>query len=46
MFEVLFCVGGFCFIFGIGYPACAILTYPFYRFFGGKQKFLDYLRDL
>ena len=46
MFEILFYVGGFCFILGVGYPACAILAYPFYRIFGGKQKLLDYLRDL
>lgn len=46
MFEVLFFVGGFCFILGVVYPVCSILVYPFYRIFGGKQKFLDYLRDL
>ena len=46
MFEILFYVSGFCLILGIGYPLCAILVYPFYRIFRGKQKFLDYLRDL
>lgn len=46
MFDVLFCVGGFCFLLGIGYPLCSILVYPIYRILGGKQKFLDYLRDL
>ena len=46
MFEILFYVGGFCFILGVGYPVCSILVYPFYRIFGGKQKLLDYLRDL
>lgn len=46
MFEVLFFAGCFCFILGVVYPVCSILVYPFYRIFGGKQKFLDYLRDL
>lgn len=46
MFEVLFFVGGFCFLVGVVYPLCSILIYPFYRIFGGKQKFFDYLRDL
>ncbi len=46
MFEVLFFVGVFCLILGVVYPVCSILVYPFYRIFGGKQKFLDYLRDL
>lgn len=46
MFEVLFFVGSFCLILGVVYPVCSILVYPFYRIFGGKQKFLDYLRDL
>ena len=46
MFEVLFLVGGLCLILGVVYPACAILAYPLYRFMGGKQKFLDYMRNL
>lgn len=46
MFEVLFYVGGFCLILGIGYPLCAILVYPFYKLMGGKQKFVDYMRIL
>lgn len=46
MFEVLFFVGGFCLFLGVVYPVCSILVYPFYRIFGGKQKFFDFLRDL
>ena len=46
MFEVLFFVGGLCLILGVVYPVCSILVYPFYRILGGKQKLLDYLRDL
>ena len=46
MFEILFYVGGFCLILGIGYPLCAILVYPFYKLMGGKQNFVDYMRSL
>lgn len=46
MFELLFCVFGFCFLIGVVYPLCSILIYPLYRILGGKQKLYDYLRNL
>lgn len=46
MFEILFYVGGFCLIFGFGYPLCAAFVYPFYRILGGRKKFLGYMRGL
>ena len=46
MFEVLFYIGGFCLILGLGYPLFAVFVYPFYRLMGGRQKFFDYMRSL
>ena len=46
MIEVLFVFSALCFLFGIVYPACAIIVYPFYVLFGGKKKFLDYMKNL
>lgn len=46
MIEILFWLVGICFVFGVVYPVCAILIYPFYRLFGGEEKFLDYMRSL
>lgn len=46
MIGVLFLVFGICFLLGVVYPLCAIIVYPFYVAFGGKQKFLDYMKNL
>lgn len=46
MIEVLFVVFGICFLFGVVYPMCAIIAYPIYIAFGGKQKFFDYMKNL
>ena len=46
MIDVLFAVSGFCFLLGVVYPICAIIFYPIYVIFGGKQKFSDYMKNL
>lgn len=44
--EILFVILGICFLFGIGYPICAILLYPIYTALGGKKKLNEYIKNL
>ena len=46
IFYLLITIIGMCFLFGVVYPLCMILVYPFYRLFGGRKSFLNYLSDL
>ena len=46
MIEALLLFFGICFLLGVVYPICAIIVYPFYVAFGGKQKFFDYMKNL
>lgn len=46
MIEILFIIGGICFLLGVVYPVFAILVYPIYRFMGGDMKFVEYVRNL
>lgn len=44
LFMIVF--GGFCLLFGVGYPLIALLIYPIYRIRGGKQSLKEYMKDL
>lgn len=46
MFCVLATICGLCFLFGVVYPAFALLCYPVYRLLGGRDSLREYIRNL
>lgn len=46
MFDLLVFVGAICLLFGVAYPVCAIIAYPFYKYFGGRDSFREYIKNL
>ena len=49
MFELMYgaaLIGGFCLLCGVIYPIGAAIVYPFYRWRGGKQSFIEYMKSL
>lgn len=46
MLEILFMMAGICFLFGVVYPAMAILFYPVYKLFVEDIGFFEYIRSL
>lgn len=46
LFLGLAALVGFCFIFGVCYPAVAFLVYPAYKRLGGQKQLREYMRDL
>ena len=45
-FYVLAAICGACFLFGVVYPATALLLYPIYRLLGGRDSLREYIRRL
>ena len=46
IFVLLVAVFGICFLFGVVYPAMAILFYPVYKLFVEDIGFFEYIRSL
>ena len=44
--EFLIAILSICFLFGVGYPICAILLYPIYTALGGKKNLREYIKNL
>ena len=45
MLETLFMVFGLCLVISVVYPVFVVLSYPFYRIYGGKKRFREYIRN-
>lgn len=44
--ELLVVLLGLCVLFGVVYPLCSALVWPFYRLRGGKDSFRKWMREM
>jgi hypothetical protein len=49
MFEIAYgaaLLGACCLTLSVGYPLCAAIAYPLYRFLGGRRSFRNFMKEL